>query len=249
MNTVSRKGILVLAALCFFSFCFSQSRLSKFQFGVTGGLFIYQGDLSPSPLGSYRTPGFTINAFVNYPIGTAISVRASLAYGKLRGDDAAFDQPEWRAQRAFRFNASILELSGHLLWYPVGNDRKLAPYIFGGPGLSLVSVNRDWSRFNGEYFSAEPGLQEGLNKDLERGLPRIIPVLPVGAGIQYDLSPAIALIAETGYRFSRTDYLDGFSQAANPVLKDHYLNHSIGILFRPGRRSTWDCPPPAAASY
>ncbi len=249
MNVPLRKGVLVLAAICFFSSCFSQSRLNQFQFGLTGGLFIYQGDLSPSVIGSYRTPGFTVNAFVDYPVGTAISVRASLAYGKLRGNDGAYNEPEWRAHRGFRFNASVLELSGHLLWYPIGNDRKWAPYLFGGPGLSLLSINRDWSRFNGEYFVSEPALQEGLNKDLERRLPTIIPVLPVGAGIQFDLIPSLALIAETGYRFSNTDYLDGFSQSANPALKDHYLNHSVGILFRPGRRSTLDCPPPAAVSY
>jgi hypothetical protein len=32
-----------------------QTNVAKFQFGLSAGTFIYQGDLTPSPVGSYRT--------------------------------------------------------------------------------------------------------------------------------------------------------------------------------------------------
>jgi hypothetical protein len=249
MNAFGKKSSTLLFVLIVALTSYSQKSWEKYQFGLTGGVFIYQGDLSPSPIGSYRTPALNLNLFANRLIGPALAIRANLSWGHLRGDDAAYSNPEWRQQRAFNFSARVLEFSGLAVWYPRGNDRRFAPYIFGGAGLGLFKINRDWTRFNSEYFNAEPTIHDGLSQDLAHKLPRLVPVLPVGAGFQYDISTKWALVAETAYRFSRTDYLDGFSKAANPNLMDHYLNHSIGILYKPGKRSTLDCPPSPAATY
>ena len=70
--------------------------------------------------------------------------------------------------------------------------------------------------------------------DSAHSLPKVIPVLPVGAGLRYFFSPKFGLNLEASYRVSFTDYIDGFSQAANPDLKDHYMNYALGIIFRPG---------------
>jgi hypothetical protein len=39
-----------------------------------------------------------------------------------------------------------------------------------------------------------------------------------------------------------TDYLDGFSQAANPTENDHYGIYSIGAVYRIGKKNTLACP-------
>ena len=62
MNSVSKEaiGILILFYLCI-PVLHSQSFNAKFQFGAGGGAMIYQGDLTPSALGSYRTIRPVIN--------------------------------------------------------------------------------------------------------------------------------------------------------------------------------------------
>ena len=242
MNTFLRKGLgLVLLFFVGNNKSHAQVNWAKLEIGLTGGIFVYQGDLTPSPLGSYRTMKPTVNLFVNRILNPSFSLRTSLFYGGLSGNDAAYQTPEWRQQRSLIFKARTFELSELLLWNAWSTDRKFVPYLFGGIGLSFLNIKRDWSKFNGEFFTTED-LTARLAEDLAQETPRIIPVVPVGIGIQYSLKKNLSVIAETAYRFTRTDYLDGFSKAGNPKLYDHYQSHTIGVLYRPGKKSALNCP-------
>ena len=66
--------------------------------------------------------------------------------------------------------------------------------------------------------------------------------MPVGAGVRYGFSPALAVYAESAYRLMFTDYLDGFSKATNPDGNDHYQTISVGVIFRPGSKGKLACP-------
>ena len=115
------------------------------------------------------------------------------------------------------------------------------PYIFAGAGFAFTNIKRDWSNKNTTIFGEGSDVQNGLTIDAAKSLPRIIPVVPVGVGVRYALNDRFSLIGETSYRFSRTDYLDGFSQAANPGKNDHYLSHSIGVIYSFNKKNkTWD---------
>jgi hypothetical protein len=133
-----------------------------------------------------------------------------------------------------------------LVWNIRGNnygDRKIiSPYIFGGIGLSALRVTRDWSRIDYDYFAGEPSLLEGLAADTMHALPGTIPVIPVGAGLRYPISNKLSVMAEASYRFTFTDYIDGFSKASNPDKNDYYGNFSIGLIYTFGKRSVLDCP-------
>src|SRR4051812_20448214 len=118
MNAFGKKSSTLLFVLIVALTSYSQTTREKYQFGLTGGVFIYQGDLSPSAIGSYRTPALNLNLFANRLIGPALAIRANLSWGHLRGDDAAYTNPEWRQQRAFNFSARVLEFSGLAVWYP-----------------------------------------------------------------------------------------------------------------------------------
>jgi Domain of unknown function (DUF6089) len=242
MNAFLPKGP-ALALLCFIlsSRIYAQVDFSKFEIGLTGGVFIYQGDLTPARLGSYATLKPTVNLFVNRILNPDISLRTSLFYGGLKGDDAIYSHPAWRRQRNFNFTSSVFELSELLVWNAWSTNKKLTPYLFGGVGLSFLNIKRDWSRFNGEFFLLED-LSARLAEDQAHSTPKLIPVLPVGAGIQYSISKKLSVIAETSYRLTRTDYLDGFSKAANPQFYDHYQSHTIGILYRFEKKSALNCP-------
>lgn len=242
MNAFLRKGI-VLALLFFYgnSETHAQIDLSKFEIGLTGGAFIYQGDLTPSPIGSYRTLRPAVNLFVNRILNSSFSLRTSLFYGRLSGNDAAYNHPAWRRQRNFSFKATALELSELLVWNAWNTNEKFAPYLFGGIGLSFLNISRNWNNFNGEFFSAED-LASRLAEDLSHKPPKLIPAVPVGIGVQYSLTKNLSLIGETAYRLTRTDYLDGFSKAANPQLYDHYQSHMVGLLYKFGKKNNLNCP-------
>lgn len=219
--------------------------MAKYQFGISAGAFIYQGDLTPSAIGSYRTSRPVISLFASKFVSASLALRGNLAIGTLGGNDAAYDQPEYRKQRNFNFQTPIAELSGIAEWNPLGRNysaRGFAPYLFAGGGIGFLRIKRDYSGFNAANFGEGSELITGINADVQHSTPTIIPVVPVGIGLRYYLSDKIGIGAETSYRIMSNDYLDGFSQAANPSKGDHYHSHTIGVVYRIGKRNLLDCP-------
>jgi hypothetical protein len=237
---LSRGTIIALILQC--TIARAQSDLSKYQLGFTAGMFIYQGDLTPSRFGSFKTATFAGNIFLNRILNSSFLLRTSLAFGKLRGDDAKYSSPAWRQQRNFNFSSPVIEISELLVYHPLRNDRTLSPYIFGGPGLGWLNITRDWSKFNSEFFNAEPNVQAGLSEDIAHATPHLLPVALLGAGVEYDYSKKLSFIAESSYRFTLSDYVDGFSKAANPAKYDHYQNYSVGLIYKFGKKGAVDCP-------
>jgi hypothetical protein len=226
---------------------YAQLDISKYEIGINAGTFIYQGDLTPSRLGSYRTLKPDLNIYVNKLINPRFSLRTSLSFGKLKGDDSKYSIPEYRQQRNFLFKSSVFEISQLIVADLLKNNmtRQLSgfsPYVFAGIGFSFLNIKRDWSRFNAEYFSTETSTIQGLAADQQHSPPKLIPVIPLGAGVRYPLSKKISITAETSYRFTFTDYLDGFSKAANDSRKDSYQSHLIGLIYQFGKPSSLKCP-------
>jgi uncharacterized protein DUF6089 len=224
-----------------------QSDFPKFELGVNAGAFVYQGDLTPSPLGSYKTLKPELNLFVNRILNTVFSLRTSLALGRLKGDDAKYSSPGYRQQRNLNFKSRVFEVSELLVADIFGNNLSrrssgLSPYLFAGLGFSLINVRREWSRFNAEYFSSEANTLSGLAADQQHPLPILIPVLPIGIGIRYPISSRISINAETSYRFTSTDYLDGFSKTANAARRDSYMSHTLGLIYQFKNNSWLKCP-------
>jgi hypothetical protein len=243
MNNLNK----IIASISLFSLqvATAQINTAKYEIGVGIGTFTYQGDLTPYPAGSFKTtsPGLQIHG--SKILNSKFLLRTNLGIGRLKGNDASYDHPEYRQQRNFRFNSPVIELSQLLVWSIFQrnySDKGFSPYVFGGAGISFLGIKRDWSNFNAAYFGDGSDLPERLAIDAAHKVPRIIPVIPVGAGIRYSISPRIAISGESSYRFSFTDYLDGFSVAANPSRNDHYHTVSIGAIYRIGKKNTLDCP-------
>lgn len=228
---------------------FSQfSNVPKYQFGIGGGFLVYQGDLTPERLGAYRSPRFSVNLMASRLFSPSIALRANLVLGGLRASDANYQQPEWRQHRNFDFKSSVVELSLTPEWNILGknyDERGLAPYVFAGIGYTFLNVKRDYSQFDVAYFGDGSPLIPALEQDAAVDPPRGQFSIPVGVGLRYFFSDRLGLQAESTYRPLNTDYLDGFSQAANPDRKDSYHGHSISVLFRFGRKNRLDCPPVA----
>lgn len=243
MTIVWKKAVALSAILLGgYAVGFGQGSISRYELGIAAGVFIYQGDLTPSRFGSYKTPGGVVQLFAERRFHPALSLRAHLLFGTLRGDDAAYSHPSWRQQRNLNFSASVAEVATQGVYYFREKEKKWTPYLMTGAGLSFTRIRRDWSSFNSEYFSDEPGVLQGLADDIAHRPPRMLPVFPLGAGLRFRLSKNISLSAETSYRFTSGDYIDGFSKAANPQRYDHYQSHTIGLIYSPGKKSGWDCP-------
>jgi hypothetical protein len=228
----------------------AQFDLTGYEVGIAGSVYVYQGDLTPSRLGSYKTLKPGIQIFLNKIMTPMFSLRTNLSIGKLKGDDSKYEVPEYRQQRNFNFKTPVFEISELVVVDVLKNNLTrqssgLSPYVFAGVGLSFLKITRDWSRFNAEYFSSEANTIQGLADDAQHSLPKTIPVLPLGIGIRYSLSKRISVNAETSYRLTFTDYLDGFSQAADPSRKDSYQTHTVGIVYHFEKdNSSWKCPVP-----
>jgi hypothetical protein len=235
-------GLTIILIINLFSLG-AQTNISKYEIGASVGSFVYMGDLTPSRFGSFRTTRLGLNLHGSRILSPSFLLRLNLAIGGLRGDDAKYDNPEYRKERALNFRSRVIELTPMLVWNPLRSnyaDKGLSPYVFGGAGLNFVRIRRDWSRFNAEYFDED--VETGLAQDIDHSLPRVMPVIPVGIGMRYGISQRLAINAEAAYRFTFTDYLDGFSQAANPERRDNYHTISVGAIYRIGKKNALDCP-------
>ena len=220
----------------------AQIKTSPYELGIQLGSGLYNGDLTPTLLSPYKSPGLFLGVSGSRKLSNVLALRADLSWGRVKADDANYTHPEYRQQRNFNFKTSMLEITASLFWDVLGRYQRLAPYLFAGGGLSFVKVRRDYSSLNPEYFINDPAITNGLPEDIAHRLPGVIPVLPVGAGLRYSLTQKIALTMQTSYRLMSTDYLDGFSKGANPDRKDHYYTNTFGLIYSFGEKNTLACP-------
>jgi len=246
MKHFSTKAFMAVLFVCTAAGAQAQQDNPKYEFGINIGFLVYQGDLTPKRLGSFETQKLAIGIHASRLFSPSFSVRGNLLDGTLKGDDAKYDKPEYRKQRNFNFTSPVIELSGQLVWNVLGRnyiERGFSPYVFAGAGFSFLRIKPDWSNINTTYFDPESSeVWAGLAADSAHTLPRVLPVVPVGAGVKYFFNRQFAVTAEAAYRLAYTDYLDGFSQSVNPKLNDHYLNYSVGVIYRPGGRNRMGCP-------
>lgn len=247
MKTTIKANIIIVL---FCGECLkSQEQLNilKYEIGADAGVFVYQGDLTPSRLGSYKTLEPAFNIYLNKIITPMFSLRTDISLGALKGDDSKYAVPAYRKQRNFKFSSPVIELSGLLVADLLKNNTPkrylgFSPFVFTGIGFGFLHIRRDYSGFNGEYFAGETTTIQGLNADAQHALPTLIPVIPIGAGIKYAINEKISINAETTYRLIFTDYIDGFSHAANATRKDSYQSHTVGITYRFLSNNSVKCP-------
>lgn len=245
---LKNKSVILVILLFNVTLINSQFQSKHLEIGVGFGAYIYQGDLTPNRIGSFKTMKPGLHLFANKIMSSSLSYRLNLAIAKLKGDESKYSNPEYRQQRNFKFKSPLFELSGLVVWDIRGNNfyrdkGRISPYFFTGAGLSFLNIKPDWSNFNAEFFSTESDVITGLQTDSQKKLSTIHPFIPVGLGFRYEISNRLALNTEVTYRFIFSDYLDGFSYAANPDKDDHYHSITIGVIYKLGNKNRLNCPP------
>ncbi|HSN61028.1 MAG TPA: DUF6089 family protein [Ferruginibacter sp.] len=241
---IGRTALFTLSIFSFFQ-ANAQSSSAKYELGANIGAYVYQGDLSPQRFGSLKTikPGIGIS-FARI-ISPSFSVGALFNLASLKGDETKYDNPEYRQQRAFKFKSSLKELGLVAKWNVLGSstyETKLEPYLFAGVSLAFIKTTTDYSAFNPAYFGEANEITAGLVTDAAEPARKTIPVIPAGLGLRYNLSSTLSLNMESSYRFTGSDYIDGYSMAANPAKNDHYFSQTIGISKKLGKKDKLGCP-------
>jgi hypothetical protein len=230
---------LVVIAFLFISEIKAQFELPKYEFGVRLSGLIYQGDLSPSPLGSIKRPTIGAGFFLTRIINKSISLRTNVDFGSLTDDDSKYSDPVWKPERNLQFKTSFTDLSAHIVYHLKNNydNNGVIPYFFTGVGVSFINVTRNADSFNYAFHDWQSWVIPGLAKDLQTTPPKSILFIPAGFGFKCSVTPNLSLLGEATFRFMFTDYLDGFSEVAHKERNDHYTNISLGVLYRFGDNS------------
>lgn len=246
MYIIPKKLQLLLCCLVSAGFAFCQGNSRPISIGLETGTLVYQGDLVPSIAGSFRNSKLLFGINVSKQVFPHFGIKASLLKGQISADESVFTSPSWRQIRAFQFQTPITEISTVVVFdfadQSLDQTKRLTPYLFAGLGVSLLKVNRDWSRMNTAAFDPKSSTLLGLGIDTLKKTPAILPVIPIGAGIRYALNERWSVHSELGFRLSMSDYIDGFSKSGNPAAKDFYYALKLGVSYQLGNRGI-KCPP------
>lgn len=207
---------------------------NNFEIGLGLGTTIYQGDIEPGALGSYKRLQPSFSLYAGKWVNQFFLIQATFTHAEITAHDSDWAQPAFKKMRNLNFSTSINEINARIVFSPFGNinytpDKRWYPYAFAGIGAAFTHINRDWSGIDSSFLNLKN--QQHLSLDSAHRLPSSIPSVPLGAGIRYMISPNISLFGEVTYRLPVTDYLDGFSYLGNTNRKDNYYNYSIGINF------------------
>lgn len=201
------------------------------QRSTEAGLFFgasnYMGDLAPSPLAANET-NLAFGGHYRYMVGPKLGLKGSVSFGKISGSDTNIPRAEPRqASRRLEMEAGLLEVALQAEWHILGTSRynnaglysrQASPFISAGLGLAFAEAKVSTHQID-KYRFPEPGAKSAFI------------VLPVSAGVRFDLTEAISLSGEFGVRATFSDYLDGLSAYANPDRNDYYLFTGISVLY------------------
>ncbi len=191
----------------------------------------YLGDITPknsfsSTDISLTRPGFGL--FYTRRLGPRFTTRASLNWGRLKGDDFESADPDdnlarYRYVRNLQFRNDIKELSvvgifdfsENLATYR--SRKSIVPYLFAGIAVfhhnpralvPEVDVNNGGAPFPnaGEWVDLAPLRTEG------NSYKKIQLAIPFGLGLRFRLEERWDLSFEIGYRHLFFDYLDDVSE-------------------------------------
>lgn len=189
-----------------FSQSFYAIRRERTIIGTLGtGVSSYFGDLKDTKRGLDAKLNITGGAQLY--VTPRISIRADLTYFRLEGSDAKTGNPELE-RRNLSFVADNFELAatGAINLLPNGKKFHQRPPInvYGFAGIGVIYSNPK-AELNGKKYALQPLETEGVKYS------KIHPVIPMGIGLRFMVSPFLNIAVEAGHRITFTDYLDDVS--------------------------------------
>lgn len=235
-------SIFLLGSTLYSSAQTENKSASGWTMGVNIGTYVYQGDLTSSVAGSWKTmrPGLGIS--MSKAVSNRMSLKYALVIASLAGDDTKYkDVQKYREYRQFYYKSRFAELSisdNFYLYNLSTSEKRFNPYLSAGiGGAYMFSKTNSSAKTVWSYFSAS-NLQEHVMEDSVKGIPTFLISVPLGLGVNYRLNDRMQLNIEGLYRLSTTDYLDGFSRAGNNNKNDYFYSISAGLHVAIGKKKT-----------
>jgi hypothetical protein len=187
----------------------------------------------------------------------AVGVRLEGTIGKVKAYDSILHPVKettlGRYERNLQFSSRITELALTFEFHPLfifinwltkeSSPPALSPYITAGIGYFNFNPQ---AKLYTDWIDLQPLHTEGqgFTEFSDRKNYKLTQInFPIGAGLKYELTPAINLRAELVGRILKTDYLDDIStRYINPQLFSKYLtgNDLINALALNDRRSKFN---------
>lgn len=218
----------------FLQFGSSAEKHQAWELGVSNGLILYTGDINSATL-FFKEIHPCFGAYTRYHFTDNMSLRGNLMYGQFTGND--FNYGAAHAGRNFIFRTNVWEVTSSMTWEPWGHKRynskdekgrvisRISPYLHAGLGLVFLNPQVDF------YEEGNLHLKDRIAIDKAHS-PNYYLTIPFGSGFRYDVSPQWTITAEGSFRVPFTDYLDGISQAANPLKGDWYGVGTVSLGYR-----------------
>lgn len=184
------------------------------DFGITGGIGLYSGDLSPREFAIYpKDYGYAGGIFFRHRYSRFLGIRTGLTLAKVMGNERNNgNMPE----RGLSFQSNITEFSllGEIHLFHIGYARNkvvISPYVVFGLGLFAFNPKMN---FNNQILELHELTTEG------QGLPgypnpysRTQFNIPIGTGLNILVNDRLTIGAELILRSTLTDHLDDVSGA------------------------------------
>lgn len=187
------------------------SQCQKMEVGAGIGYFTYQGELNEDPLNTslWGTAG---QLFLRKNFNKAFSMRVSVAYGTVYGDDKYADL-EATQRRRLNFRSRLFDASlvGELHFLRGKRGNNWQPYVFGG--LGIFNFNPE-AIYENEWYELQPfGTEgQGLAGYLGKEPYKLTQMnVPLGLGLTYRINALWSIGFEASTRLTFTDYIDDVS--------------------------------------
>ncbi len=205
---------------------FTLPLFAQFQLGLQGGKNFFEGDAhcwKDSKTTPFTNVGGNFGVFARYFFkDKPLAARLNYAYMPLKFDDRK-QALLGHAARGYNGTNKASDLSLDLA-YHLFNKKKLHPYLFGGLGMQL-------SNYQVDFQDAKATAAQKLLIAKDKALKTSNFILPVGAGLEWRISPNASLHWENSMRLPLSDRYDGISNAANPNKNDWYGYSDVGLSF------------------
>jgi hypothetical protein len=174
---------------------------------------------------------YNINFNIKYRITQDVNIRIGVAYGILH----ATDQRGSNEGREYVANTTIIEpvLLGE--YYFIRNSAENS-YLFNkGRGKGVIDFFKSldfyvFGGIGGLSYTVEPNDKLSHSQYYNPG--GFTAVVPMGLGGSFTAFPNISLGAELGFRYSFSDYLDGYSNPQYSSANDVYYFFNLTVTYR-----------------
>lgn len=193
--------------LTIFLFLTYQLSAQTWEIGGSIGGAGYIGDLNPN--NPVKISGVSAGVFGKRNFDGYFSAKLNIGVGNIAAYDSRSGYPQFR-DRNLNFKDQLREVSltgefNFMNYIPDAGRNKYTPYIFTGIGIASYAPRAQ------DFYGNEAGLRQLKTEGQLKPYGNNTVVIPYGLGIKYNLGGKFTIMADMGYRYAFTDYLDDVS--------------------------------------